>query len=140
MLAALVPSTSLVALHEALLVAFELPVPSPRTYFPHLSLVYGNRAPVCCSSKGLQLTNRTVTPERKAQIIADVEASGDVKPLEPEGVEVVGERGFTPTEVLLVRTSGLPHEWEVLARIPMPGAQEEPRGGLTMLGGKGAAC
>lgn len=52
---------------------------------------------------------------------------------------MVGERGFTPMEVLLVRTNGLPHEWEVLARIALPGAEEE-RQGLTMLGGKGAAC
>lgn len=108
-LAALFPAPSLLALHESLLAAFSLPIPSPPTYFPHLSLVYAD-----------------LTPEQKAQIIADLILAGDVVDLEGAGearagVEIVGEDGFIATEVLLVRTGGRPAEWEVLARVPLAG-------------------
>ncbi|ORY90712.1 2',3'-cyclic-nucleotide 3'-phosphodiesterase [Leucosporidium creatinivorum] len=109
-LAALVPAPSLFALHEALLTAFSLPIPSPPTYFPHLSLIYAD-----------------LTSEQKAQIIADLKLAGDVVDLEgagegEAGVKIVGEEGFVSTEVLLVRTRGKPEEWEVLARVPLGAA------------------
>jgi hypothetical protein len=106
-LAALDPSPSLFTLHESLLRSFDLAVPSPPTYFPHLSLIYAN-----------------LTPEQKAQIIADLKQDGDVIDLPEGGCEIVGEKGFTPSEVLLVRTGGPPPEWEILARVPLRGRSE----------------
>ena len=85
-----------------MLAAFDLPVPSPPTYYPHLSLVYGD-----------------YTVKEKDRIISDMKAAGMVVDIEG-GVEVVGESSFTPTEVLLVKTGGVnPEDWEPLARIPL---------------------
>lgn len=102
-LAKLEDDPALFKLHESLLSAFGLPVLSPPTYYPHLSLVYGD-----------------YTPDEKARIIKDMKKAGEVVDAE-DGVKVVGEKGFTPTEVLLVRTAAgsKPEEWEVLARVPL---------------------
>ncbi|KAL8291848.1 hypothetical protein RQP46_002106 [Phenoliferia psychrophenolica] len=129
-LAALVPSTPLLALHEALLAAFSLPIPSPPTYFPHLSLIYDDK----------------LSHDDKAKVIADLEARGDVVKLDATtdqqttaaaGVRIKGERGFSPSEVVLVKTQGPPAEWEVLARVPLAKKQTEQ---LVMLGATGAAA
>lgn len=81
---------SLLTLHNALLEAFDLPVPAEPTYFPHLSLVYGD-----------------LSSEEKDRIIADLKLAGDVEDLKgSEGetrCKLVGETGYVPTEVLLVR-------------------------------------
>lgn len=102
-LAALFLSRPLLDLHESLLRSLSLPVPSPPTYFPHVSLVYGN-----------------LPASIKSSIISALEAEGEVKPAqEGEGVEIGGETAFRPEEVVLVRTSGPTSEWEVLARLPL---------------------
>lgn len=46
-------------------------------------------------------------------------SDGDVVQDGQGNCSVVGEEGFTPSEVLLVRTGGPPKEWEILARIPL---------------------
>lgn len=33
------------------------------------------------------------------------------------GVEVVGQRGFEASEILLVETGGAPETWEILGRV-----------------------
>ena len=104
-LAALEPSTALLTLHESLLRAFDLPVPSPPTYFPHLSLVYAD-----------------LTPEVKDRIIAAMRDGGEVVDTMTHSgasVDIVGEGSFAPVEILLVRTGGPPKEWEVLGRVEL---------------------
>lgn len=99
-LVALEPVLPLFALHESLLRAFSQTPPSPSTYFPHLSLVYGN-----------------LTPEKKDEIIKDLKSKGIVRDLAEGGVEVVGQEGFVASEILLVRTGGVPETWEILGRV-----------------------
>ena len=94
-------SPSLLTLHESLLASFDLPVPSPATYFPHMSLVYAD-----------------LTADTKASMIEGMKQRGEV--VERDGrTEVVGEVGFVPVEILLVRTGGPSDEWEVLARVAL---------------------
>ncbi|GAA5974046.1 hypothetical protein JCM21900_006521 [Sporobolomyces salmonicolor] len=102
-LAALFQSRPLLDLDESLLRSFSLPVPSPPTYFPHASLVYGD-----------------LPASIKWSIISALEAEGEVKPAQDgEGVEIGGETAFRPEEVVLVRTPGPASEWGVLARFPL---------------------
>lgn len=132
-LAALVPSPALFALHQALLASFSLPVPSPPTYFPHLSLIY----------------DELLSPEDKDAVIADLKAKGDIVDLVSGGggVRIAGETGFRPVEVLLVQTQGPPPDWKVLARVPLVGrnaTDDETVAAapakLVLLGAQGALC
>ncbi|SCV72782.1 BQ2448_4319 [Microbotryum intermedium] len=100
-LAALVPDPHLIALHEALLSSFAVPVPSPPTYFPHLSLVYGD-----------------LSHHEKDEIIKGMKERREVEQGDGE-CHVVGEKGFRADEVLLVRTRGSTGEWEVLAKVQL---------------------
>ncbi|KAI5478799.1 hypothetical protein MNV49_004625 [Pseudohyphozyma bogoriensis] len=122
-LAALSPNPSLFSLHQHLLSAFDVPIPSPPTYFPHLSLIYGE-----------------FSPAQKSQIIDDLWENGEVVNTEDKnGVEIVGARGFEPTEILLVRTAGPPPTWEIIERIPLD-TQKPPSNGFVMVGGAGLSC
>jgi hypothetical protein len=56
--------------------------------------------------------------EEKRVIIEGMKERGEVVDV-VGGTEVVGEKGFEPIEILLVRTGGPPKEWEVLARVPL---------------------
>ncbi|GAA6041673.1 hypothetical protein JCM8097_003077 [Rhodosporidiobolus ruineniae] len=105
-LAALHPDPPLLALHEAVVRQFHVSSPPP-PYFPHLSLVYGD-----------------LSTQLKATIIDELKADNEVVEVpgqdgEEGGVEIVGEGGFEPSVVLLVRTAGTCATWEVLARIPL---------------------
>ncbi|SCZ91939.1 BZ3500_MvSof-1268-A1-R1_Chr5-3g08233 [Microbotryum saponariae] len=101
-LAALVPDAHLVALHETLLSSFSVPIPSPPTYFPHLSLVYGD-----------------LSPQTKEGIIQGMKERKQVQQKANGECRVAGEKGFKAEEVLLVRTSGSTDQWEILARVPL---------------------
>ncbi|KAI5476418.1 F-box domain-containing protein [Pseudohyphozyma bogoriensis] len=115
-LAALSPNPSLFSLHQHLLSAFDVPIPSPPTYFPHLSLIYAD-----------------LSPTQKSNIINDLWEIGEVANTEDQnGVEIAGVRGFEPTEILLVRTAGPPPTWEILDRVPLD-AQKPPSNGSFVL-------
>lgn len=101
-LIALTETPALFSLHESLLTSFSKPIPSPPTYFPHLSLIYAD-----------------LTLERKDEIIEEMKTLGEVKQEEVEKVEVVGIKGFKPVEILLVRTKGPPETWEVLGKVAL---------------------
>ena len=73
----------------------------------------------------------------KAKVIADLEARGDIDQATGGQARIKGEEGFSPTEVLLVKTQGPPAEWEVLARVPLA---RKVAPALVMLGAKGVAC
>ncbi|KAM0751605.1 hypothetical protein T439DRAFT_355513 [Meredithblackwellia eburnea MCA 4105] len=137
-LAALIPSQDLLSLHEALLASFDLPVPSPPTYFPHLSLIYDDK----------------LSFDDKEKLIQELKDSGEVQDFPDLGrCSIVGEQAFQPTEILLVKTQGPPPEWEVLHRIPLatsstPSSLDPPSNAfpvpsakpLVMLGATGQAC
>ncbi|KDE05885.1 hypothetical protein MVLG_03828 [Microbotryum lychnidis-dioicae p1A1 Lamole] len=101
-LATLVPDAHLIALHETLLSSFSVPIPSPSTYFPHLSLVYGD-----------------LSPQIKEDIIQGMKERKQVQQEANGECRVAGEKGFKAGEVLLVRTSGSTDQWEILARVPL---------------------
>lgn len=66
-------------------------------YFPHMSLVYGD-----------------LSVGRKEEIIAELERRHEV-----DGASIVGEDGYRPTEILLVKTDGPPSDWRLLGAVDL---------------------
>ncbi|PLW18398.1 hypothetical protein PCANC_08828 [Puccinia coronata f. sp. avenae] len=90
-LAAVVPSEQLVRLNSLLregLVSDETARAGMSAYFPHLSIVYGD-----------------LSPEQKEALVQRATR------------ELADMHGFTPTEILVVKTSGPSSDWRKLAKI-----------------------
>lgn len=97
-------SEGLLALHCALRKAFgDKEDPQGSSYFPHMSLVYGD-----------------LEGKERQKIIAELYASKRANRLESGRDEVVGATEIEPDEIQVVRTAGTSDEWEVVARIPLP--------------------
>ncbi|KAG0144724.1 hypothetical protein CROQUDRAFT_659678 [Cronartium quercuum f. sp. fusiforme G11] len=97
-LAAIVKSPDLLALNSTL--KRNLLEPSKLedlpTYFPHLSLVYGD-----------------LSDDQKQAIIDRLQSSGQLIP----PATLLGLDKFEPTEILLVRTSGQSNGWKILGKV-----------------------
>lgn len=99
-------SEGLLALHQALRRAFASPDPEGESYFPHLSLVYGD-----------------LDAETKQGIIDGMLARGEATKASEDNVQVLGGSGFHTDEILVVRTAGRSDEWEIVARVPLSVSQ-----------------
>ena len=101
-------SEGLLELHRALRKAFgDDKDPMGETYFPHMSLVYGD-----------------LEMQAKEAIISGMREKAEIKNLDAsEGVQardsVLGETQFETNEILIVKTAGRSDEWEIAARVPL---------------------
>ena len=99
-------SEGLLRLHQALRRAFASPDPEGESYFPHLSLVYGDP-----------------DAETKQGIIDGMLERGEAVSPSGDKVQILGESGFQTDEILVVRTAGRSDEWEIVARVPLSVSQ-----------------
>jgi len=96
-------SEGLLELHTALRKVFgDAEDPEGDSFFPHMSLVYGD----------LQTSH-------KAKIMSELYTSARASRLEDGRDAVLGFKQFETTEVQIVRTVGKSSEWEIVATIPL---------------------
>lgn len=96
-------SEGLLELHSALRKAFgDTSDPEGTSYFPHMSLVYGD-----------------LPMEERRKIIEDMYNSREASTLENGHAQVAGISQFEVTDVQIVRTVGKSDEWEIVATVPL---------------------
>jgi hypothetical protein len=105
-----VESEGLLELHRALRKAFkEHKDPMGETYFPHMSLVYGDLE--------MQAKEAIISDMREKAEIKNVDASQGEEQQTRESV--LGETQFETNEILIVKTAGRSDQWEIAARVPL---------------------
>lgn len=90
----------LCTLHDALRISLEYPLRDGESYFPHLSLYYGD-----------------VPMAHKERIVAELAYDGIVQGTPGQDLKVGGRDGFEVSEIWVVRTEGNPNDWPVLDRL-----------------------
>lgn len=93
-------SPELQALHDSVRQSLDKPLPAGASFFPHLSLFYGGSS-----------------QEFKESLVRELFEDGTAAHVDDDrGVVVAGLSKIHVKEVWLIRSEGLPEEWEVMEK------------------------